>query len=55
MKTYFAFMLNLIIINFVFPQEPCLLGEVYISESENTEDPEDYIDSYLMVNFNKIY
>ena len=46
MKKYFRFILVLIIINSAFSQEPCVLGDVYISEAANVGDPEDYIEIY---------
>ena len=40
------FLLSLIIINLLFPQEPCILGDLYVSEAANAGDPEDYIEVY---------
>ena len=46
MKNYSRFILNLIIINIIFSQDPCTLGDVYVSEAANVGDPEDYIEVY---------
>ena len=46
MKNYSRFILNLIIINIAFSQDPCTLGDVYVSEAANVGDPEDYIEVY---------
>ena len=40
MKNHSRLILNLIIINITFSQEPCILGDVYISEAANAGDPE---------------
>ena len=46
MKNYFRFILILITTNITFSQEPCILGDVYVSEAANAGDPEDYIEVY---------
>ena len=44
MKIMFKIIFNIVFISIAFPQTPCILGEVYVSEAANHGIPDDYIE-----------
>ena len=46
MKNIVGLIINLFLITISFSQEPCILGEVYVSEAANHGVPDDYIEVY---------
>ena len=44
MKIMFKIIFNIVFISIAFPQTPCILGDVYVSEGANKGDPDDYIE-----------
>jgi len=46
MKNIFGLLVYFFLITISFPQEPCILGDVYVNEAANRGYPEDYIEVY---------
>ncbi|SVC52790.1 uncharacterized protein METZ01_LOCUS305644, partial [marine metagenome] len=46
MKNDFGLIINVFLITISFSQDPCILGEVYVSEAANQGIPDDYIEVY---------
>ena len=46
MRMKIGLIINIFLLTISFPQVPCILGEVYVSEAANRGDPDDYIEVY---------